>query len=55
MILKLLIAFYRWLWDLPPIDATDKMFDLIVLFSAMIDIAVLIWIIGTIIIEYTDR
>lgn len=55
MILKLLIAFYRWLWNLPPIDATDKTFELIIFFGAMIDIVVLIGIIGTIIIKYTDR
>lgn len=55
MILKLLIALYRWLWNLPPIDATNEMFDLIVFFSAMIDIAVIIGIIGMIIIKYTDR
>lgn len=55
MILKLLIALYRWLWNLPPIDATNKMFDLIIFFSAMIDIVAIIGIIGTIIIRYTDR
>ena len=55
MILKLLINFYRWLWEMPPIDAADGMFGEIVLFGALIDIGAIIGLIGMIIIKYTDR
>lgn len=55
MILKLLIDFYRWLWNLPPLDTVDKTIESIVAFGAFIDIVALIGIIGAIIIKYTDR
>lgn len=55
MILKLLIVFYRWLWNLPPVDATNKMFELIIFFGACLDIVAIIGLIGMIIIKYTDR
>ena len=55
MILKLLINFYRWLWEMPPIDAAYVMIELIVFFGAIIDIGAIIGLIGMIIIKYTDR
>ena len=55
MILKLLIGFYRWLWGMPPIDAADETYGLIVFFGALIDIGAIIGLIGMIIIKYTDR
>ena len=54
MILKLLIDFYRWLWGMPPIDAADGTFGLIILFGVFIDIVAIIGLIGMIIIKYTD-
>lgn len=55
MILKLLIEFYRWAWNLSPLDTADKMIEPVVAFGAYIDIVVLIGIIGVIISKYTDR
>lgn len=55
MILKLLIEFYRWIWNLPPLDTTDVMMEPIMFFGAMLDILAIVGIISTIIIKYTDR
>lgn len=55
MILKLLIEFYRWLWNLPPFDTADVMMGPILFFGALLDIVVVIGIVGAIIIKYTDR
>ena len=49
MILKLLIEFYRWLWNLPPFDTTDVMMGAILFFGALLDILAVIGIIASII------
>lgn len=49
MILKLLIVFYRWLWNLPPLDTTDTMMGLILFFGALLDIMAIVGIIGLIV------
>lgn len=54
MILKLLIEFYRWLWNLPPIDTTDGSMGFILFTGALIDIAVLIGIIVPTVITIQD-
>jgi hypothetical protein len=55
MILKLLIEFYRWLWDLPPFDTADVMMGAILFFGALFDIFAIVGIIGAIITKYTNR
>lgn len=54
MILKLLIEFYHWLWNLPPIDTTDESMSFILFTGALIDIAVLIGIIVPTVITIQD-
>lgn len=55
MILKLLIEYYRWLWNLPPFDTTTDMMGPILFFGAFFDILAIVGIVGAIIIKYTDR
>lgn len=55
MILKLLIEFYRWLWDLPPLENTSEWMGLILFTGAVVDIGVLVGIIGAIVIKIQDR
>lgn len=49
MILKLLIVYYRWLWNLPPFDTTIVGMGCILFFGAMLDIIAIVGIIGLII------
>lgn len=49
MILKMLIVFYRWLWNLPPFDTTTAMMGSILFFGAMIDIVAIVGITGLIV------
>lgn len=55
MILKLLIEFYRWLWNLPPFDTTDVMMGSILFFGALLDMLAIVGIVGVIITKYTNR
>jgi hypothetical protein len=55
MILKMLIVYYRWLWNLPPFDTTTDTMGVILTVGAMIDIIAIVGIVGAIITKYTDR
>ena len=55
MILKLLIEFYRWLWNLPPFDTTYVKMGSLMFFGALLDIVAIVAIVAMIIIRYTDR
>lgn len=55
MILKLLVEFYRWLWNLPPFDTTDVTMELILFFGALFDILAIVGIIGLTITAYNNK
>jgi hypothetical protein len=57
MILKLLIDFYRWLWEVPPLEmqtVNDQTLPIIV-FCAMLDIIVIIGIVACAIRAYRKK
>lgn len=49
MILKLMINYYRWLWNLPPFDTTTAMMESILFFGAILDIFAIVGITGLIV------
>lgn len=53
MILKMLIVYYRWLWNLPPFDTTTNMMGSILVFGACFDIFAIVGITG-LIVTYKD-
>ena len=56
MMLKLLIDFYRWLWGMSPVVILEvnEPVCLVIVFGAIIDIALIIGIIGCAISKYND-
>ena len=57
MIVKLLIDFYRWLWGMPPLvtQTVTETVELVIFFSALIDISAIVGIIGSVITVYNNR
>jgi hypothetical protein len=55
MIIKLLIVYYRWLWNLPPFDTTNATMGFLLFVSAVVDIVAIVGITGLIITRYTGK
>lgn len=49
MILKLLIDYYRWIWNLPPFDTTHIDMGSILFFGAIIDLVAVVGTVGLIV------
>lgn len=59
MILRLIIAFTRWVWSVSPAFVTPEQplgeWGAVMIFGAMLDVLALVGVTGTIVMWYTGR